>query len=228
MASDLDTARTLIDAGDHKKALKHLWVVEAQAREDVGSAQSLLELASRLQDATTGGARSESELLVGYAPNHIDRLTRQPDVRRDRVSCTALGGFGWPLAPGLPYELDFDERGVSIYEPAGDAVTAHADYGELLAFELGGPGVQTTGGGFFGGGFGVEGAAEGMLAAGVLNALTTKSKVVTTFSLHTVDCEAFFLHNELAPYELRIRLSEVFVRMRQSAHARTNRPGDSS
>jgi hypothetical protein len=125
MASDLDTARTLIDAGDHKKALKHLWVVEAQAREDVGSAQSLLELASRLQDATTGGARSESELLVGYAQNHIDRLTRQPDVRRDRVSCTALGGFGWPLAPGLPYELDFDERGVSIYEPVGDAVTAH-------------------------------------------------------------------------------------------------------
>jgi hypothetical protein len=36
-------------------------------------------------------------------------------------------------------------------------------------------------------------------------------QVVTTFSLHTRDAEAFFLHDELTPQDLRIRLSEVFV-----------------
>ena len=68
----------------------------------------------------------------------------------------------------------------------------------------------------------IEGAAEGILAASVLNAIVSRSKVITTFSVHTLDAEGFVLHSELTPQDRRIRLSEVFVRMRQATHNRTH------
>jgi hypothetical protein len=37
-------------------------------------------------------------------------------------------------------------------------------------------------------------------------------------TINTRDAEAFFLHDELTPQDLRIRPSEVFVRMRQATH----------
>lgn len=40
-----------------------------------------------------------------------------------------------------------------------------------------------SGGGFFGGGFGVQGAAEGMLGASVLNALTTRHREYTLLTV---------------------------------------------
>src|SRR5688572_19715559 len=70
--------------------------------------------------------------------------------------------------------------------------------------------LSSSGGGFVGGGFGLEGAAQGMLAAGVLNAMTTRTKLITLFSLHAINGEAFFAHDSLTPHELRIHLCEVF------------------
>lgn len=220
MSLELDQARSLLDTGDYKKAVDQLWVVEAQARSDPAIANGLLEVAARAHELSTGRTRTDAAMLVDYARSHIGRLT-DPAPASPGVACRVLGGFGWELAAGGAYELDFDPDGVAIYEPPGRGrAVVNVPFGELLAFEIGGPGAFTTGGGFAGGGFGIEGALEGMLAAGVLNALTTRTKVVTTFSLHTRDAEAFFLHEELTPQDLRIRLSEVFVRMRQSASKR--------
>jgi hypothetical protein len=207
----------LVNAGEHKKAVQKLWVVEANARTDLAEATALLELATRLSQLTTGSARNHAQLLVGNAESHINRLTApRPTLRRSRVSCVALGGFGWDITVGRPYELDFDERAVTIHEPTTGETTTTVGYTELLAVEIGGPGARTSGGGFAGGGFGVENAAQGVLAASVLNAITSRTEVTTIFSLHTVDGEAFFMHDELTPQDLRIRLSEVFVRMRQA------------
>lgn len=211
---ELDKARGLFEAGEYKKAVKALWIVEAKARTNLDAAEALLTLAGQLRDVASGQAQVQAEILVRHAQSYIDcGVAAQP--RKRGIPCVALGGFGWDLKDGHPYELDFNESVVTIQEPATGVTAVTVAYDRLLAFEIGGPGVQSTGGGFMGGGFGVEGAAEGILAATVLNALSTRSKVVTTFSLHAVDGEAFFLHDVLTPPDFRIRLSEVFVRMRQ-------------
>jgi hypothetical protein len=213
----LDKAQRLFEAGEYKKAVQALWKVEAKARTNLAEAEGLLSLADQLREVASGRAQSHAELLVGHAQSHINLITAQPVRRLRGIPCVALGGFGWDLMDGRPYELDFNESVVTIQEPATGVTAVSVGYDELLAFEIGGPGAHSTGGGFMGGGFGVEGAAEGILAATVLNALSTRTKVVTTFSLHAVDGEAFFLHDVLTPHDLRIRLSEIFVRMRQAS-----------
>jgi hypothetical protein len=65
-----------------------------------------------------------------------------------------------------------------------------------------------------GGGFGLEGAVEGMAVAAVLNALTTKVTVRSVMVLIGPGWEAFFLHTISTPDELRRFLSPVFVRLR--------------
>jgi hypothetical protein len=59
MSKDLDTARSLVNAGEHKKAVQKLWVVEANARTELAEADTLLELATRLCELDDGeGAKS--------------------------------------------------------------------------------------------------------------------------------------------------------------------------
>lgn len=91
---------------------------------------------------------------------------------------------------------------------------ARISYSTISALEIGGPGAQRTGGGFYGGGFGLTGAAEGMLVASALNMLTTRTHVTTVICLQTADAELFVRHTKLTPDALRIRLSSVFVRLR--------------
>jgi hypothetical protein len=55
--------------------------------------------------------------------------------------------------------------------------------GDISTVEFAGPGKWQKGGRFFGGGFGVVGAAEGMLIAAALNSLTTKTGVTTVVHL---------------------------------------------
>jgi hypothetical protein len=88
-------------------------------------------------------------------------------------------------------------------------------YSEINAIELGGPGMTTTGGGFLGGGFGVEGAVEGMLIASALNMVTTRKKVDTVICLQTGTAEVFFHHDETPPDALRILLSPIFSKLRE-------------
>ena len=235
MSDESNNAQRLIDAGEHKKAAKDLWKLEFLARRDLAEARSLRELAERLRDVSSGGVQRDAIQLGRLAESHMVGLTREqqrgqeladpgPGATRGFVAGTALGGYGWNVRAGGAYYLDFDADGVMIHESPTGETTARVAYKDLLALEIGGPGRVTSGGGFAGGGFGLEGAAEGVLAASVLNAVSTRSKTVTTFSLYTRDAEAFFLHDELTPQDLRIRLSEVFVRMRQAASARAASP----
>jgi hypothetical protein len=76
--------------------------------------------------------------------------------------------------------------------------------------------MVTSGGGFIGGGFGVEGAIVGIGVASLLNALTTKTNTFTfTFmQLETTDGEVFFHYGAMEPSALRMELSPVFVALR--------------
>lgn len=93
-------------------------------------------------------------------------------------NCRVLGGHGLGLATGAVVEVVFWRSALTIRTPAsvqlGKTSPQHAEipYDDVVALEIGGPGAKRTGGGFVGGGFGLEGAAEGMLIASALNLLT--------------------------------------------------------
>ena len=87
-------------------------------------------------------------------------------------------------------------------------------WSELVEIEIAGPGNVTRGGGFIGGGFGIEGAAEGMLIASVLNAVTTRSSVQTILGLLFRHQELWLLRETLEPLALRIEMAPVYAPLR--------------
>lgn len=91
---------------------------------------------------------------------------------------------------------------------------ARFSYFELVEFNITGPGSVSTGGGFIGGGFGVEGAIEGVAIAAVLNALTTKTKIHTFITLITNFGELHLHYDKMEPAVMRVALASVFLRMR--------------
>jgi hypothetical protein len=127
---------------------------------------------------------------------------------------TYLGGYGTPLVTQGLYDLVFLAEGV-VFEKSGTAIHEIA-YREVANLTISGRGRLTEGGGFLGGGFGVQGALEGMAIATVLNALTTRTRMETVLTIEGREQELFF-HYELAtPEQLRIGLSSVFGRVKNT------------
>lgn len=94
------------------------------------------------------------------------------------------------------------------------------DFRSISKLEITGPGKTTSGGGFVGGGFGVEGAAEGILIASILNVLTTHTKNETYLTVR-FDNEELILHvAKLSPLELRVLLSPAMIAADAAAGAR--------
>lgn len=125
---------------------------------------------------------------------------------------TVLGGSGFPFEPGQQVSVFFDENAVQLRSTQRFASFSYLELADLI---VAGPGAVTTGGGFIGGGFGVEGALEGMAIATVLNALSTKTKVHTFISIVTNFGELHLHHTSMEPGALRIALTEVHVRLRR-------------
>ncbi|WP_291585770.1 hypothetical protein [Comamonas sp. UBA7528] len=126
--------------------------------------------------------------------------------------CTVLGANGFPFSVGSKLNLGFDEQGVHC---ASSTRTASVNYSELAELNISGPGSVSTGGGFIGGGFGAEGALEGIAIAGVLNLLTSKTTVHTFLTLITNFGELHLHYGGLEPGALRIALAHVFVKLRR-------------
>ena len=126
--------------------------------------------------------------------------------------CVVLGCSGFPFSPGDQVRVAFDEHGVSLQ---GAQRAAGFSYVELAELAIAGPGSVTSGGGFIGGGFGVEGALEGMAIATVLNVLSTKTKVHTFITIVVNFGEIHFHYGGMEPSALRVALAGVFVRLRQ-------------
>lgn len=125
------------------------------------------------------------------------------------------------MEPGLPTQLQFKGAGFEIKQ--GDLVLGYT-YEELLRLQVGGRGVRESSLGLIGGGFGVEGAVKGIVAASVINALTTQSSVDTNLQVGVMDAE-FLLHtSSLTPEQLRGALADAFVRFHRIEHERQSRP----
>lgn len=139
------------------------------------------------------------------------RVEKTAGVQRLR-DCVVLGGSGFPFPPGESVEVVVDG---SSFNMRGQAFFANVLFWELAELTITGPGTVQTGGGFVGGGFGVEGAVEGMAVAGVLNLLTSRTKTHTFISLVTNFGELHLHYGGMEPSALRIALSDVFVKMRR-------------
>lgn len=126
--------------------------------------------------------------------------------------CTVLGASGFPFDTGTPVTIGF--LGAGVICTSGQQI-AKFSLVEVLDIEIAGPGTTVNGGGFVGGGFGVEGALQGMAIAGVLNALTTKKTTHTFLTITTNFGELHVHYGLMEPGALRIYLSGVFVHLRR-------------
>lgn len=133
--------------------------------------------------------------------------------------CAVLGGYGFDI-PKNVVDIEFSELSCAIH--AGGSRAVWVSWERVVSLEVSGPGAVTTGGGYMGGGIGLEGAAVGMLMAGALNAATTRTSVDTRVYLATGDGEAFFRYSLAGPDELRIKLSPAFVKLRILRASRTD------
>ena len=131
--------------------------------------------------------------------------------------CHVKGGEGLPPKPGDVVSLVFNPDNLLLQ--SADGVLAEISYADVESLEIGGPGKFKSGGGFMGGGFGAEGAVEGMAIASALNLLTTRTKPITTVTLRTRSAELFLYITTETPELLRMRLSPVFNVMRQHEQA---------
>jgi putative oligomerization/nucleic acid binding protein len=134
-----------------------------------------------------------------------------------------LGGYvsATGIYAGEWYDVRFLEDQLLVFPPRQTEILAQVPYREIEDVEIGGPGLVKAGGGFVGGGFGVEGAVEGMAIAAVLNALTTRTSIKTVMRIQATHCELFLLHTQATPEQLRITLSRPLGAIR-SARAAAN------
>ena len=91
---------------------------------------------------------------------------------REYAPVKVIEGAGWSPPVGAVGGLVIADGHLEVTYQGG---SAHVPFTDLVDVQVEG-GTATSGGGIMGGGFGVEGAAEGILVAGVLNALTTRKK----------------------------------------------------
>jgi hypothetical protein len=132
---------------------------------------------------------------------------------------TVIGGSGWPLKPDRSIWCVFSDDRVEIN--ASRQRLLEIPYDEIEGIQLHG-GAEASGGGFIGGGFGLEGAAFGIMAATALNALTTTTKTHTLIEITTCKGELFLLYKGAEPGALRILLSHAFTRIRVSQRPATD------
>lgn len=122
--------------------------------------------------------------------------------------CTVLGASGFPFAIGETISLAFGQTAVACL---GIHHTARFLLLELADFSIGGPGTAATGGGFVGKGIDIQ----GRVIAGLLNQLTTKTKVHTFLTLTTHFGELHLHYDAQDPASLRIQLAQVFTTLRR-------------
>ncbi len=120
------------------------------------------------------------------------------------LACHFLGGYGLSqsLEPSAPLIVGFNASGLSIN-------AEELDWSDLVDLSIGGPGLYQTGGGWFGGGFGVTGALEGAAFAAVMNLLTTKTQISTVIRIIFNEAEVNLHTSVVTPEILDNQLSAI-------------------
>lgn len=139
--------------------------------------------------------------------------TLRQQCNHEPVVATVMGGSGWNLIKGEVPLLSCRPDSLHLCCNILTMKEITIPFSQLVNIEVTGPGTETSNAGIIGGGFGLEGAAKGILAATVINALTTSSKTNTFLRLATSSAEIMLHITTLDPTELRLLLSTAFVKM---------------
>jgi hypothetical protein len=138
-----------------------------------------------------------------------------PDRRIIRgFTLEAAGGTRIPIGSGC--QIDFAREAITI--KAGYGVAEQVSYAQVHALQVTGS-TTRTGGGAIGGGFGVEGMAEGMMVAGVINALTSRTSTYCVIRLATNSAEYVFASYDQDSSVVQMLLTPVQLRIRQGQAA---------
>ena len=130
---------------------------------------------------------------------------------------TLVGGSGFDLETGAICSVLTLPDAVDIRAEVLESASQRFPTPRLTGIDIAG-GAITRGGGFIGGGFGVAGAAEGMLVASLLNSLTRRTTIDTGLAIASIDGELLLNHSVIPPDELRRRLSVLFTRFNAARH----------
>lgn len=129
------------------------------------------------------------------------------------ISVQVIGEAFYSMPIGAQAIVDFDADYLTVNFPPSQTRQIH--YAEITNLRIYGPGKINSGGGFVGGGLGLDGALTGIVATAALNALTSKTSFQTYLSIETMRGEMHFLCTACDPDILRIELAHTFTRMRQ-------------
>lgn len=187
MSKELEKAKQQVLAGQYKKAVRTLWAVEFNAREDMGEATGLLELATALISKTEGGLRTDCEKLVGYAEKYI--MGESSETKTFLGNARYLGGcpqFGSPCEGNL-------------------YLTATAIYLDSLKLDI--RLIQSV---ELGGGQVAKSRMGATLAFGVAGLATKGSQGRTEMAVHlTSGDDAFFIIDKVSTFEFRAKLQPL-------------------
>jgi hypothetical protein len=136
-----------------------------------------------------------------------------------------LGGFTLVatsddcIAPGTVCSIAGLEDGVLVVAEVGAKRRSLFPYAELLELEVGGRGLESTGGGYSGGGLGVRGALTGMAIASMLNNASQKTTIDSFIRITSRQAEMLLSHPRYPPKAVRNGFAMMFVRYQNAARA---------
>lgn len=165
--------------------------------------------------AVTVSARQHSAALREVFPQmHPDALAASAFAVVP--SCALVTGYGTKqLSTQVDSTLYFMYESLIVGRAKSSDQLFTAPLADILTLRADGPGAQTTGGGFIGGGSGLVGAAEGMLMASALNAITRRTSVQTFIEVHVYGRHLLWVTDKITPSELQLLLRPIYARMHE-------------
>ena len=247
MSKVLENAQQQFADGKIKSASGTLWEVRDEVLAgNVAEAQGMLDLALALRERADGWGIEECDEHISFARHALAEADRARLLASLHASAVAavprlwvIGGSGIDVAPNTQttWELIFAEDQVVLCQTSPIATERLADadwrgFGLLqigwegLRLYVGSSGEVRIGGGFFGGGFSLLGAAGGRLMGSMLNTLTSSRTIDTVLRLQKPSAELYLFHDALVPQALRAALAPVFDRLRQTDAPSTSQVGE--
>ena len=167
------------------------------------------------------GAPSRSKIIAHIVAS-VDFASQESPEEEVGLLAIYDGGTGYSLPTGTILSLREYSEGIAI-DNLTDGSVIQLSISEIDDLEFSG-GKSTSGGGFFGGGYGVEGFAVGLAAATVLNKLTTRSQVSTSIRILTGVGELNLVTNQATPEELDLSFASTRTQLRQKAKNSSSTP----
>lgn len=143
--------------------------------------------------------------LIAVSPNNSDVAVHP--------ACTAIATWAMPFHSGVLVSLAATANELHMTPIGVNATPVVWPLSDVITLTFDGPGRVTTGRRFWGGGFGLVGAAEGILAAELLNKLTSKT-TVNSFITAEINGHGVILHTgRLTPQQLRFTFAGAVHRV---------------